>query len=118
MLTTYHRIAVRLSKLSGLIWGCLLITTLMCGYVIFAAPHSYSSDQELAFFVLPVWFLSMIVLVNLFIEPVDVYTADDGLYKRVKSKMTRAVRWIIALVFSVVTLFMFYLSLKAIMFYL
>lgn len=118
MITMYHQIAVRLRKIGLLLWSGLLISFFLCGYVVFADSTNYSSDQQLAFFVLSVWFLSMVVLMNLFIEPARSTAVGDGLFKRIKTRVGMTFRWVVAVVFSLATLLLFYLSIRAIMFYL
>ena len=116
MIEMYHEIAVRLNKLRSIIWLCLIISLGACIYILFSDQHTYNTDKQLSFFVLPMWFLSMIVLTNLFIGTPPKAADNTGRLKRIVISIQRLLYWIVALVFSVITMLTFYLSYKAIMF--
>ncbi|KJS03385.1 MAG: hypothetical protein VR65_01655 [Desulfobulbaceae bacterium BRH_c16a] len=116
MIEFYHQIALKLEKASLLIWLGLIASSVFCGYVIFFEQSIVKSDQELSAVVLPLWFLSMIALKSYFAEITPKPSKDIGILKRVWGYIKRSFNWFIALVFSGITISVFYLSYKAVMF--
>lgn len=116
MIDVYQKIAIGIDKISYLVWLGLLISIVLCGYVLFSNQTLIEPDKELLVVVLPMWFLSMIALKGYFINITPRANQDTGFFNRIWISIKRAFSWVIAMIFSVASLAIVYLTFKAITF--
>lgn len=116
MIELYHKIAIAINKASYWVWLGLILSVAFCAYVIFSNSDFIHPDNELLVFVVPLWFLAMLTLKSYFIEISPRPDKDAGLFKRLWIRLKRLFSWIIALVFSLASIAIAYLTYKALMF--
>ncbi len=117
MLEFYHKLALKLDKVSWLLWLGLAGSVVFCGYALLLERDRVSGDQELAVVVPALWFFSMIAMKSWFIEITPRPRDDERFFTRLGKKAKRAFSGLIALVFSGITLAVVFLTYRAIMFW-
>ena len=116
MIDTFHKFAIRLNKVKWLLWLAFALSLGACAFVIFSKETSYRSETELAFFILPMWLLLLICMQLYFIRIEPIASKDDGFFKRMATSFKRFLMGLMAYVFILMSVLLFYLSYKAIMF--
>lgn len=110
----FHQIALRFQAISFAIWSLFLLSLAATLYVLFSSNQVIDPDFELSFFVLTVWFASMLALSSYFRVITHKPPEGAGFLKRLVVSIRRGFSAVVALVFSLATVAAFWLSIRAI----
>ena len=113
MLAFYHKIAKTLERFRLLIYIGFVLSLSACGFVTFFDQTTFNSDQQLLFFILPIWFLSLLGIKLFFLWPQTRPEGKQGFLRRIQTSLQTGFCCLVALLFTLFSVALSYLTLRA-----
>ncbi len=98
MLDFYSALGRLLHPIRPLLWVFAVLAVLVFLGVVFWAEPSEDQTYELASIILLLWALSLVVVAQTFADSAQKMDPTAGLFGRVRSRISRGIRWFMALV--------------------
>jgi len=115
VLDFYSRITRRLYPWRALFWALAVASVVAFGWTI--ATSSGGDDSAVLVLAVAVllWSLSLLLIVHTFVHPLPVIEAGDRWFARVRKRLARLVRWLLAWTMTGLCVFVLYVTFKGVM---
>ena len=113
MLKFYTALASRVYRGRVLVWFLAALGVAGFGATLISSQSKADEAYMLMSLMLLLWSLCLLVVVYTFIRPVPCTRGDEAFLKRVRKRLARGVRWVLAWTMTLLCLALVYVSFRA-----
>ena len=114
MLTLYEALARKLFPFRWLLGLLAALGAIAFAYFLFQSTQSSDESHLLLSVCLTLWALSLLALTQSFVAPTPTISGTESFLARVKIRLIRLARWLLALLISALFAAVLFLSLRAV----
>lgn len=115
MLDFYSRITRRLYPWRALFWALAAASVAAFGWTVLTPGGGDDSPALVLAVAVLLWSLSLLLIIHTFVHPLPVVETGDGWLARVRKRLARLVRWLLAWTMTGLCAFALYVTFKGVM---